>query len=195
MNTDTPMETVLTRLDAVERANRRMKIVGAVVLVLVGAGLLMAQAKPGKRVVEAEKFVLKGEDGKTRGQWLVNPRGVMKLMLQDKDETPRGEWNVELNGTTRLFLHGKAGTPQVVLVAHQSGMSSVSLFDQNGPRGFWDMGSDGSLSLTLYDKDANSRAVLGTTEFLTTSTGTKVTTSESSLVLYDKAGKVIFQAP
>ena len=183
MNTDTPrMEAVLTRLEAVERQNRRMKIVGAVVLVLVGAGLLMAQAKPGKRVVEAQKveaeeFVLKDRGGKVRGLWGVLSHGTTTLMLVDKTGRIRGEWAHDFNGTTRLTFFDEGGK------------------SAGKTRGRWAVLSDGSTSLSLFDTAGKPRAVLGTTELTVTATGTKETTAESSLVLHDKAGKVLFQAP
>ncbi len=54
---------------------------------------------------------------------------------------------------------------------------------------------DGSASLELYDKDGNKRAVLGSTSLETTRTGTVTKTAESSLVLFDKKGKVLWKAP
>ena len=50
-------------------------------------------------------------------------------------------------------------------------------------------------SISVRDADGSSRAVLGTTSLVTTSTGAKIQTAESSLVLYDRDSKVIYQAP
>jgi len=54
---------------------------------------------------------------------------------------------------------------------------------------------DGAGSLRLCDKDGKGRAVLGCTELVTIKTGEETKRAESSLVLFDKEGKVIFQAP
>jgi hypothetical protein len=49
--------------------------------------------------------------------------------------------------------------------------------------------------LELYDEDVRSRAVLGVTPLETVRTGEGTVTAPSSLVLFDKEGKVIFKAP
>ncbi len=55
--------------------------------------------------------------------------------------------------------------------------------------------SDGTSALALRDKDGKGRAVLGTTELETIRTGESGKTAESSLVLFDKDGKGLWQAP
>lgn len=50
-------------------------------------------------------------------------------------------------------------------------------------------------SLVLYDKDVRERAVLGRTGVETIKTGTVEQRAESSLILFDKDGKVLWQAP
>jgi hypothetical protein len=54
---------------------------------------------------------------------------------------------------------------------------------------------DGSASLELYDKEGNKRAVLGSISLESSRTETVTKIAESSLVLFDKEGKVIFNAP
>ena len=58
-----------------------------------------------------------------------------------------------------------------------------------------EVSSDGSSAIEIYDKDENKRAVLGSTSLETTRTGAITKTAESSLVLFDKKGKVIWNAP
>jgi len=59
-----------------------------------------------------------------------------------------------------------------------------------------DVDNDGS-RLTLYDKDGlmKPRAVVGSTSLEIIKTGTVEKRAESSLVLLDKGGKVIWRAP
>ena len=50
-------------------------------------------------------------------------------------------------------------------------------------------------SVTLSDTEGKARAVLGTTGLVDTKTGEETKTAPSSLVLFDKDGKVLWQAP
>lgn len=52
------MDDVLTRIDKLERENRRLKRGGLVVLLLTGTFVLMGQA-PSNKIIEAEKLILR----------------------------------------------------------------------------------------------------------------------------------------
>ena len=92
------LDAVVKRLERVERQNRRMKIIGTMVLVLVGSGLLMAQTKPKKRIVEAEQFVLQDASGRARGIWAAEKDGPTTLAIFDKVGMMRGVWGVAQDG-------------------------------------------------------------------------------------------------
>lgn len=55
--------------------------------------------------------------------------------------------------------------------------------------------ADGTPRLTLFDKDGEPRALLGSTSLLTTRMGEVEQRPESSLVFFDKAGKAVWRAP
>ena len=57
---------LVLRLDRLERENRRLKRIGALVVVVISGVFMMGQALPKNRIVEAEKFVLKDTGGKVR---------------------------------------------------------------------------------------------------------------------------------
>lgn len=102
----------------------------------------------------------------------MNADGSTSLELSDKDTKVRGLWKVA------------------------DGSTSLGLFDKDGKvRGTWRVRPDGSTSLTLYDKDEEWRLSLGNMPLENTKTGAKEITPESSIVLADKEGKVIFKAP
>jgi hypothetical protein len=69
------LAAVVARLEKVERHNRRLRGAGIAVLVLAAAGLLMGQAMPKARIVEAEGFVLKDGAGKVRAELVVDKDG------------------------------------------------------------------------------------------------------------------------
>jgi hypothetical protein len=54
---------------------------------------------------------------------------------------------------------------------------------------------DARPSLSLSDQKGNVRARLGSADLVMVKTGSKEQTAESSLVLFDTQGQVIFQAP
>ena len=57
------------------------------------------------------------------------------------------------------------------------------------------LNEQGNAALTLWDKNKKSRAVLGATSLQTIKTEEVTMRPESSLVLFDKDGKVMWQAP
>jgi len=103
------LAAVVARLEKVERQNRRLKRVGVVVLALAVAGMVMGQAMPRARIVEAEEFVLKDaarnvraelaafkdgpaltlldENGKSRATLAVDKPGPMLLLHDENDKT------------------------------------------------------------------------------------------------------------
>jgi hypothetical protein len=58
---------IVSRLERLEKENRRLKGLGVAVLTIASAIVLMGQMQAG-RTVEAERFVLKDATGKIRAQ-------------------------------------------------------------------------------------------------------------------------------
>src|SRR5436190_2170928 len=58
------MEVIAGRLDKLDRENRMLKRIGALVTILAGAVLLMAQAPARPRTLEAEKIIIRYPNGK-----------------------------------------------------------------------------------------------------------------------------------
>ncbi len=73
---------------------------------------------------------------------------------------------------------------------------SFRLLDrQHKFRAVLELSDDGAPSLEMSDMNGNSRAVLGRGALTTARTGATEQRPESSLVLFDKDGKVIWTAP
>ena len=68
-------DTVRKRLERVEQENLRLKRVGAAVLVGFLAAMLMGQATPKARVVEAEQFLVKDASDGLRAELSVAADG------------------------------------------------------------------------------------------------------------------------
>jgi hypothetical protein len=78
---DVDLQQVLTRLDKLERHNRRLKACLLALAAVLGLGLVAAaQDAPKPKVVEAERFVVVDGDGKTLATLGVD-RGRPSLML------------------------------------------------------------------------------------------------------------------
>ncbi len=190
-----------TRVRRLEQQNRWLKRFGGAAMAVVVGFLIMGQATPKKapakpRVVEAEAFVLKDKGGKIRGSWNVFPDGTTSLALNDKDEKLRGSWNVFPDGSTVLVLTDKDEKLRGNWGVFADGSTSLTLSDKDEKiRGSWSVHENGSTSMTIWDKSNRPRATLGSTSFVTTDAGTQTKTPEWSLVLFDKNGKVLFQAP
>ncbi len=82
---DPTMETLARRVERVEGENRRLKRVGAVILAVMLALVLMGHVA-GEKVVEAERFVLLDSSGQPRAVLAV-AKGGSGLYLYDKKES------------------------------------------------------------------------------------------------------------
>jgi len=62
------LSVVIARLEKVEKENRRMKRAGLLCLLAAGCVLVMGQARPAARAVEAQSFVLQDASGAKRAE-------------------------------------------------------------------------------------------------------------------------------
>jgi hypothetical protein len=95
-----------------------------------------------------------------------------------------------------LFLNDEKGEARATLGVEPGGKPSFAL-SQGGAKAQVCMGflDDGDPTLQLMDKAGGVRAVMGSTWLKGSDTETRVVLPPSSLVLFDKDGKVIWQAP
>ena|SRR5881397_1648136 len=98
----------------------------------------------------------------------------------------------------QFILVDSSGRDRASLVADGAGSVFLVLFDTNGKtRADLSVGNYGP-SLTFYDPPGQARAVLGSTMLVSshvTDNGVVERTPASSLVLFDKSGKVIARTP
>ncbi|MCA1685715.1 MAG: hypothetical protein LC745_06950, partial [Planctomycetia bacterium] len=150
-------EEILSRLEGLERANRRLTVslaLSAVFLLLMSVATLAvswprsaatkpsrdpglpSRLPPASATVGAEAFRLKGKDG-----------------------VVRGEWRLKEDGAAVLTLNGPKGDRSVVLTATRDGECGVFLYRSDLPRATLGTVPEGP-ALILWDKDgsANPRA-------------------------------------
>ncbi len=168
-------EMLVQRLDRLERETRLLKRTGVAALAAIAAVMLMGQALPSKvaKLVEAEKFLVRDAAGKPRATLGLLPDGSPSLNLIDKDGNIRMAVGMTPQDTPSLNLYDKTLTNRAVLATLP----------------------DGSPALVLFDKAGETRALLGSNFPMRMHPEEIEIRPASSLVLFDKDGKVTWKAP
>jgi hypothetical protein len=142
--------------------------------------------------------------------YLAVDAGVAALNLtateksRDAAEREQSEWGTKFNAAKtpeereRLFLSAPFDGAKAALSAFPKGTSSLSL--ERGSNGKYGgiaayLTQDGQAAMWLNDERGMSRAVLGGASLENKATGVKEQRPASSLILFDKDGKVIWKAP
>jgi hypothetical protein len=151
----TLIDALAERVDRLERENRRLKRIGAGLL--IGAALTLAAGAAGGKVVEAERIVL-SKGGTARAVLEMDKEGMPSLDLLDETGKPQISLAIDqigpsLNmwssdGKDQVGLGIAAGAPQYHLISPGKMVAMVT----NG-------GEAGSAELTMYDDDAGGERV------------------------------------
>jgi len=168
-----------------------------------GEGSLWLSGEDGKSVATLEviaglpQLTLRGKDGHVRAALgLLLGVGQPILQLNDENGGHGADLGLSLDGSRFLAFYDESGHVRSVLRVFSKGGSALALIDKKGGARAWlTLASDGSPSLILQDENGKERAVLGHTALETTRTGTVEQRPASSLVLFDKDGKVLWGAP
>jgi hypothetical protein len=109
-------------------------------------------------VVEAEKFVLRSSDGKTRGEFGLSG-DIAVLRLNDGAEKSRAEITVDADGSPNLALHDARGRDRAYLHLHDDlgGLSFGLKDDHDVVRVLAVVGPDGTPGLGLMDENGATR--------------------------------------
>jgi len=170
---------ILKRVERLERENRGLKRAGFLTLVGFAAIVLMGQAAPKSRTVEAEKFVLKDasgkvraemgprddlmglsiydENGKRRGIFAVRPDGWGELGFLDQDEKYRATLKAQDDQVVLLFSDAKGGNAMLLTAG---GSPILSLADKKGKSTAWLQAVSGQPMLMLTDEEKKVDATL-----------------------------------
>src|SRR5262245_59902063 len=92
----TELESLTSRLQKVERDNRRMKLAGCLTGLIAAALLLMGQARPGHKQLEAQELVLRDSSGRIRALLTASPEP--HLTLFDAKEEMRADMSAGAEG-------------------------------------------------------------------------------------------------
>ena len=133
---------------------------------------------------------LYGDDGNDHATLNLAPDGTTGLIFHDQEGKQRAALGVLPNNASGLSLFDKGGSHRVALSVVPDGSPRLELYDAAGARrADLALSPEGLPALQLEDK-AQPRAVLGAG-----SDGKRKASSPSSLLLFDKDGAVVFQAP
>ncbi len=119
-------EALTDRVGKLERQNRRMNQMGAVVLILAAAVLLMGQASP-QRTVEANEFILRDGNGKVRAR-LSSQLGVAGIAFYDENGSERAELSVN-SSSQRLTFYDPPD--RKIKAELNASFPSLTLFDED----------------------------------------------------------------
>lgn len=178
------ISAILSRLERVERQNRRMKQIALGIGVLVCSILLTAQARP-NRTIEAERFIVKDASGKVRAAFGMEPNDSTGATLSI------GSPGITAAGPEEkyvVYLHG--GNDLAWLILREAGHKQAI----NARVGRPDDPSLPAPQLSLIDRDAY-ELDLGKTGLVTTNTGESHQTSAVSVVMIGKNKDVLWSAP
>jgi len=154
------LEKVEDRSRALARENRRLKVVGAAVLVLVAAILLVGAVTPSPRVLEAEQFLVVDDKGKRHAELSVF-KGTARLAFYDgKGRYTTGLAMLE-GGASLVFLD-EQGKHRATF-GYANGRPILGLLDGKATRVLLVV-TEGEAGLALFDKNAKQRAVLTASE-------------------------------
>jgi hypothetical protein len=165
-------------------------------LVVWGGQAALAKDNPApQREVRANSFLLVDKDGKPRADLGLLTDGNPALTFYDKERKPRAILGVANDGSPVLFFIDKNGKRRAGLTTSAAGSPDLKLSDKDGkPRAILGVSVEGEPSLILSDEN-RALAWFGHAGLVNTRMGTVENRPASSLVLFDKEGKVLWKAP
>jgi hypothetical protein len=123
-------DSLLIRLEKVERENRSLKIGGLIALLCVAGALFLGLAAPPSKTLEAELFIVRDTQGKARMILTVGEEGPA-LTLLDKDGKLRVNLGVDKEGPA-LDLLDAAESPRAQLMITDDKGPRLNLYDNKG---------------------------------------------------------------
>jgi hypothetical protein len=125
------LQAVVARLEKVERQNRRMRLAGLAILLFAGTGLLMGQAAPSHKTIDARELILRDDGGTPRIKLFVTDHGPMLSMIRANGK-PQVGLGLGENGIANLSLFDKKGQARVALGAFGPGDPGIVILDYEG---------------------------------------------------------------
>ncbi len=163
------VDSLVRRLATLEQAhrrlaaaNRRMKLVGATLVIGFAAVAAMGPAMASRpaKAVDAESFVVHDASGKIRGAVGMADDGSVGINLNDSKGNTRITVDVGGNDTPGVDLYDASGHVRVTLALGPNGTPGLGFYDEAGKlRASFDIPASTTPGLGFYD--ANGKGTFG----------------------------------
>jgi hypothetical protein len=157
---DNSVEALWSRLELLERQNRRIKRLGTILIFIAGSIFLMGQAAKTSRPVEATKFILKNAKGKKKAELGIRLDGPELAFYDDKEQTLL---SIGLLEEGPGFLVFSSDGKKIASLSSTATGPTLSLGDQNGVKRLNLSVVDGSPAVGLLGTEGDAKAALGLT--------------------------------
>lgn len=185
-------EDIRARLIRLEKQNRRIKQLGAAVLIIPVILLVMGQA-PSKKTIEANEFILKDDSGNIRAKLFVTAKNTTNMAIPGIAEPVQ----VTFNPKPMLALYDEKGQASGLLDDDSITFTKSHVSLAGGVLSIGDQTAAvvvSAYSVGLFDEQGF-EATLGRRALATPRTGETQMRSAASLVLFDRNKNVIWKAP
>lgn len=137
------IQSVMNRIEKLERQNRRLRGAGIVAILACGAAVLMGQApatQPARpaapRVLDAERIILRDLAGGVKATLLNMPGDMGVFEIRGEEGRARSALKVTPGGDALLELSDKNGFVRAVLAVSADGNGTFELKDKDGKTTF-----------------------------------------------------------
>lgn len=183
------MTVLMQRLEHLERSHRRFKAAAACALLGLAAVVLMGQARPPAQTIEAQEFVVKDPTGAVRARLGAQATGASLHLYHEAGRATLMVSSGKAQGA-HLSLADTTGKIKGLLLLNQETVGMyLSPVDATGPprapRVVFEVLNQGTGGFAVYDRNGQTRALLGAIAEDGTSVG----------VVQDKEGAVVWRAP
>ena len=186
----TELQSKIARL---ERQNRRFKRFGTAGLIFVALLIVMGQAYPSRKVVEANDFILRDDSGNMRARLFVTEKLTRKMSVPGIAEPVQ----VTFAPRSVLALYDDKGQTAAFIDDDSLSFTKSHVLISGG---ILTIGDDASAlvvsqySVGLYDEQGY-QTTLGRRALVTARSGESHLTSAASITMFDKNKNVIWKAP
>ncbi len=146
-------DTMMQRLERLERENRSMKRTGIAALACLCFVALIGATSAKNKTVEAQNFIVKDAQGRTLADFGLRADGMPKMELYDNGGRSRAVLSSLPDGSAALVIHGTDGK-RLAVSTIGTGAIGFTMFDKDSrPRAEFSVQRDDSAHLMLMDSD------------------------------------------
>jgi hypothetical protein len=153
------VELLTRRLETMERRLSRYRQLAVGLSAVLTVGFVVAADSGGGKVVEADRFVLRGTNGKPEAALEHGPVGPRLVMMDATGDIRAVVAHNQKSDTPSFLLRDKKGTKQLIMaVADEE--DAIVFQDRGVNRLVVDTDSNGDPVIVLKDREGNPRTIL-----------------------------------